>query len=133
MVTSRIPIPLAILGVLLSAGTAGAQKTRYTRQQDIKIDAKLSERSRPIAPKDPKDQTQADQPLTADQVLAVEGLVGAIRRVLDASGYRRIDTVVRDDFAAAHRFARRLGFVQCGLFRRYGADGSDFAFYERIA
>jgi tetratricopeptide (TPR) repeat protein len=79
MVTSRIPIPLAILGVLLSAGTAGAQKTRYTRQQDIKIDAKLSERSRPIAPKDPKEQTQADQPLTADQVLAVEGLVGAIR------------------------------------------------------
>src|SRR4051812_2104515 len=79
MVTSRIPIPLAILGVLLSAGTAGAQKAKYTRQQDIKIDAKLSERSRPITPKDPKDQSQADQPLTADQVLAVEGLVGAIR------------------------------------------------------
>src|SRR5262245_49851220 len=50
MVTSRIPIPLAILGVLLSAGTAGAQKARYTRQQDIKIDAKLSERSRPVVP-----------------------------------------------------------------------------------
>ena len=79
MVTSRIPIPLAILGVLLSAGTAGAQKAKYSRQQDIKIDAKLSDRSRPKDPKDPKEQSQADQPLTADQVLAVEGLVGAIR------------------------------------------------------
>ena len=79
MVTSRIPIPLAILGVLLSAGTAGAQKARYSRQQDIKIDAKLSDRSRPKDPKDPKEQSQADQPLTADQVLAVEGLVGSIR------------------------------------------------------
>ncbi|HEX8111037.1 MAG TPA: tetratricopeptide repeat protein [Kofleriaceae bacterium] len=79
MVTSRIPIQLAILGVLLSPGIAGAQKAKYTRQQDIKIDAKLSERSRPITPKDPKDQSQADQPLSADQVLAVEGLVGSIR------------------------------------------------------
>ena len=70
---------LAVVGLLGWSAIAWAQSARYTRQQDIKIEAKLSERSRPITPKDPKDQAQADQPLTADQVLAVEGLVGAIR------------------------------------------------------
>jgi hypothetical protein len=59
-------------------------------------------------------------------------LVAAIRRVLAASGYARIDMMVRNDFAAAHGFARRIGFVQCGLFHRFGEDGTDFAVYERI-
>jgi hypothetical protein len=37
-------------------------------------------------------------------------LTAAIRRVLDASEFRRIDTLVRGDFPAAHRYARALGF-----------------------
>src|SRR5262249_32152695 len=52
---------------------------KYTRQQDVKVDVKLSERVKPIVPKDPKDQQQQEQPLSADQVLAIEGLVGNIR------------------------------------------------------
>jgi tetratricopeptide (TPR) repeat protein len=70
---------LVILGVLVSSTSAWAQKAKYTRQQDLKVDVKLSERVKPIVPKDPKDQQQQEQPLSADQVLAVEGLVGTIR------------------------------------------------------
>ncbi len=69
----------ATLGLLLaSTPTAFAQKAKYTRTQDVKIDVKLSDRTKPIQvkPADPK----ANQPaLTADQVLSIEGLVGNIR------------------------------------------------------
>jgi hypothetical protein len=37
-------------------------------------------------------------------------LAGAIQSVLSASGYRRIDTLVRADFPAGHRFVEALGF-----------------------
>src|SRR5262249_20697203 len=70
MVMPRNVTKLAILGALLFPGTAGAN-AKYARQQDIKIDAKLSERSRPIVPRDPKAQSPADRPLSADQALAV--------------------------------------------------------------
>jgi tetratricopeptide (TPR) repeat protein len=73
---------LVIFGVLLASTGAWAEpglKAKYTRQQDIKVDVKFSDRTKPIAPKDPKDQQQQEQPLSADQVLAVEGLVGSIR------------------------------------------------------
>ncbi|HEV2746412.1 MAG TPA: GNAT family protein [Allosphingosinicella sp.] len=59
-------------------------------------------------------------------------LTAAIRRVLDAADYRRVDMLVRDRFERAHEFARRLGFEQEGVLRRYGADGSDYAVYARI-
>ena len=79
---------LAILGVVLAASTAYAQqpksgqqpkKANYTRSQDnVKINVKLSERVKPIQPKqqDPKEQKPD---LSADQVLSIEGLVGNIR------------------------------------------------------
>jgi tetratricopeptide (TPR) repeat protein len=79
MSTARRFTRLAILAVLLSSPAARAQKAKYTRQQDVKVDVKLSERVKPIVPKDPKDTQQQEQPLSADQVLAVEGLVGTIR------------------------------------------------------
>jgi tetratricopeptide (TPR) repeat protein len=79
MVLPRTVTKLAILAVLLSGTAARAQKAKYTRQQDVKVDVKLSDRVKPIVPKDPKDTQQQEQPLSADQVLAVEGLVGNIR------------------------------------------------------
>lgn len=71
-------LKLAILGVLVLSTSAVAQKAKYTRQQDVKIDVKLSDRVKPIvqAPTDPK----TTQPtLSADDVLSIEGLVGNIR------------------------------------------------------
>ena len=70
---------LALVGVLVSATSAWAQKPKYTRTQDLKVDVKLSERVKPIVPKDPKEQQQQQPELTADQVLSIEGLVGDIR------------------------------------------------------
>src|SRR6187549_1064106 len=71
---------LAIAGVLALSISAWAQgtKPKYTRQQDVKIDVKLSDRVKPIvqAPADPKN-TQPT--LSADDVLSIEGLVGNIR------------------------------------------------------
>lgn len=84
MVLPRISTKLAILGVLLSSTSAWAQKAKYTRQQEIKVDVKLSDRVKPIVPKDPKDAKQQQPELSADQVLAVEGLVGDIRAEQEA-------------------------------------------------
>jgi TolA-binding protein len=71
-------LKLAIIGVLLVSTTAWAQKAKYSRQQDLKVDVKLSDRSRPIVAKEssPKD---VQPELSADQVLSIEGLVGEIR------------------------------------------------------
>ena len=70
---------LVILGVLLSSAPTWAQKAKYTRTQDVKVDVKLSDRVKPIVPKDPKETKEQQPELSADQVLAVEGLVGTIR------------------------------------------------------
>jgi len=67
-----------MLGLLLCAAPAYAQKAKYTRSQDVKVDVKLSDRVKPkvVQPKNPKDERPA---LSADAVLSIEGLVGGIR------------------------------------------------------
>lgn len=74
---------LAIAGALALSVTgswawAQGAKPKYTRQQDVKIDVKLSDRVKPIqqGPVDPKSTQPA---LSADDVLSIEGLVGNIR------------------------------------------------------
>ena len=49
---------LAVVGALLFSTSAWAQKPKYTRTQDLKVDVKLSERVKPIVPKDPKERQQ---------------------------------------------------------------------------
>ncbi len=74
-------IKLAMMGLLLLSlqpVAAHAQKAKYTRTQDVKVDVKLSDRVKPIAPK-PKDPKDNVPTLTADAVLSIEGLVGNIR------------------------------------------------------
>jgi pentatricopeptide repeat protein len=69
---------LAILGVLMLSTSALAQKPKYTRNSEVKVDVKLSERTKPkpLKPIDPKTERPA---LSADDVLSIEGLVGNIR------------------------------------------------------
>jgi tetratricopeptide (TPR) repeat protein len=73
-------LSLAILpGVaLLISGAALADKAKYSRNSEVKVDVKLSERVKPIQPKatDPKSNAPA---LSSDDVLSIEGLVGNIR------------------------------------------------------
>ncbi len=70
-------VALLIVGV----GTAWADdktKPKYTRTQDVKIDVKLSDRTKPIQTT-PQDKSEFKPDLSSDQVLSIEGLVGNIR------------------------------------------------------
>ncbi|MBA3392024.1 MAG: hypothetical protein H0T89_05235, partial [Deltaproteobacteria bacterium] len=69
---------MGLLLLSLQPVAAHAQKAKYTRTQDVKVDVKLSDRVKPIAPK-PKDPKDNVPTLTADAVLSIEGLVGNIR------------------------------------------------------
>lgn len=70
---------LALVGVMVLGTSAWAQKSKYTRQQDLKVEVKLSDRVKPIVAKPPDPKEQQRPELNADQVLSIEGLVGDIR------------------------------------------------------
>lgn len=55
-----------------------------------------------------------------------------IRDYLDGLNYRRIDMLVRADFAAGHRWARHLGFAREALLRCWAPDGGDMVMHARI-
>src|SRR5678815_4456353 len=59
------------------AVTASAEDTKYKRSQQVKVDVKISDRVRPSTPQ------QSDAPkgpsITADEILEIQGAVGAIR------------------------------------------------------
>ena len=42
----KLPRNLALLSLVLASTSAWAQKPKYTRTQDVKVDVKLSERDR---------------------------------------------------------------------------------------
>jgi tetratricopeptide (TPR) repeat protein len=82
---------LAILAVVLAASSAAyaqkkdapkkdaPKKANYTRnQENVKINVKLSDRVKPIQPKQQEIKEQKPE-LSADMVLSIEGLVGTIR------------------------------------------------------
>lgn len=52
--------------------------------------------------------------------------------LFDDPAVRRVQTQVKTDFLAGHRFARMLGFAEEGVLRRYGPDGSDYTMYSRV-
>jgi hypothetical protein len=56
----------------------------------------------------------------------------AIKRVLDASDYRRIDAVIQYEWSRAHVLARLLGFELECINRAMGPEGEDFATYVRL-
>lgn len=56
----------------------------------------------------------------------------AVRRALTLHAFRRVETVVRTDFAAGHRWARMLGFQREATMRGYAPDGHDYDLYARV-
>ena len=75
-------LKLAAVLVLVVTGSAWADnaptKPKYTRQQDVKINVNLSDRSKPIVQKT-QDKSEFTPGRNAEQVLDIEGLVGDIR------------------------------------------------------
>lgn len=71
--------------------------------------------------------------VAADVGLAMRGITRAVRGVLDAAQYRRIDMTVRADFVIGIKWAERsLGFAREGLLSAWGADGGDYFIYARV-
>lgn len=73
-----------VLGSILALGVglahappASAQKAKYTRSTQVKVNVKLSDRTRPLVAD--KKEKQAAPELSADEILNVEGAVGEIR------------------------------------------------------
>ncbi len=75
--TSLLSLSLLSAGAgVASAQPAPANKPKNSRNVDVKVDVKLSDRVKPIQKEAPK--TAAPE-LTADKVLSIEGLVGDLR------------------------------------------------------
>lgn len=60
------------------------------------------------------------------------GIHKAVRRALDLHPFRRVETAVRTDFDAGHRWARMLGFDREATMRGYAPDGYDYDLYARV-
>ena len=56
----------------------------------------------------------------------------AVTQIMDASGYRRIETTVDVGFKQGHRWAKMTGFEVEGLMKAYRPDGADMVLYARI-
>src|SRR6188768_973954 len=69
----RASILSALVLVVFASGTAAAQNTKakYTRNTTVKVDVKISDRTRPLV--ENKEKKQALPELSADDVLEVEG------------------------------------------------------------
>lgn len=68
---------LLVVSVLLASGSGWAD-TKFRRQQNVKIDVKLSDKVKPIQPK-PASKGGFRPELTADTVLSIESQVSGIR------------------------------------------------------
>lgn len=55
-----------------------------------------------------------------------------VRTYLDGQPYRRMDMLVRAEFAAGHRWAGRLGFSREAVLRAWAPDGGDMVMHARI-
>ncbi len=71
---------LVMLGLAASI-PAHADKARYTRNQDVRIDVKFSERVRPVAA---HATPPAAPPITGEAVMSIEGLLGTFRAEQEA-------------------------------------------------
>ena len=69
---------LALAAFGLVAAPAGADDTRYKRTNTVKVDVKISDRVRPSTPK--ADDQPKGPTISADDVLEIQGAVGAIRQ-----------------------------------------------------
>lgn len=63
---------------------------------------------------------------------ALTALTRAVRRVIAASSFRRIDMLVRSGFQPATRWAWMLGFAREGAMRGLGSDGTDFDLFALL-
>jgi tetratricopeptide (TPR) repeat protein len=117
----------AIVGmVLVYAGAAWAQKPKYARTNDVKINVKISDRVKPIEVKDAA--TEPKQPtVNADQILNVEGLVGDIREEQAAILFDLIKKTPDSDAEEKADLYFRLGELFAKQQRFYRLKAAEYA------
>ncbi|KAB2911035.1 MAG: hypothetical protein F9K40_01495 [Kofleriaceae bacterium] len=108
----------ATAAMAIAPNHAAAQKTRYTRTTSVKVDVKLSERTKP---KPKKDTTPQGPSVTADMVLELEGAVGDIRK----EQIQLLETLIEDtpDSDVAEK---------ADLFFRLGQTHAQMSRYHRL-
>jgi TolA-binding protein len=110
---------------LLGSATAFAD-AKYKRQQDVRIDVKLSDRVKPVQQK-PQDKSEFKPELSADAVLSIEGLVSNIRNEQEAILQRLIDSTPDSEVEEKSDYYFRLGELyakQQRLFRLKAAEAA---------
>ncbi len=124
---TKLRSSLALVAMLaLSSTPAFAQKAKYTRNQDVKIDVKLSDRTKPLQAKtpDPKEQKPT---LSADQVLSIEGLVGEIRSEQEQILADLIRDTPDTEVEEKSEYYFRLGELYAKQQRYWRLKGTEFA------
>src|SRR5262245_45591135 len=79
----RLRSAVLAAALLLASSPSFAQKAKYSRPQDVKIDVTLSDRVKPVEPKPADPKTRAPG-VTSTQVLAAQALGGTIRAQQEA-------------------------------------------------
>lgn len=129
--TLKIRAAIACL-VLASASTAWAQKPKYTRASEVKINVKISDRVKPL--ETGKEPAASKQPsITADQILNIEGLVGEIREEQAAILFDLIKNT--PDSAAEEKadYYFRLGELFAKQQRFYRLKAAEYAIAADVA
>lgn len=111
--------------VLAYAGTAWAQKPKYTRQSDVKINVKISDRVKPL---DGKEKPESKVPsVNADQILNIEGLVGEIREEQAAILFDLIKNTPDSEAEEKADYYFRLGELFAKQQRFYRLKSAEYA------
>ena len=115
-----------IVAALLASRQRCGPTRKYKRNQDVKIDVKLSDRVKPIQTK-PQDKSEFKPELTADAVLSIEGLVSNIRNEQEAILAKLIDSTPDSEVEEKSDYYFRLGELyakQQRLFRLKSAEAA---------
>jgi tetratricopeptide (TPR) repeat protein len=123
---SKLKLVIVATTLLLGSSTAFGQGAKYKRQQDVKIDVKLSDRVKPIQTK-PRNKSEFKPELSADAVLSIEGLVSNIRNEQEAILAKLIDSTPDSEVEEKSDYYFRLGELyakQQRLFRLKSAEAA---------
>ncbi len=117
--------------VLAYAGTAWAQKPKYTRASDVKINVKISDRVKPL---EAKETPASKKPsVSADQILNIEGLVGEIREEQSAILFDLIKNTPDSEADEKADYYFRLGELFAKQQRFYRLKSAEYAIAADVA
>ena len=115
---------VVIVATLLASASGAWADGKYKRNQDVKVNVTLSDRVKPIQPKQ-QGTSEFKPELNADQVLSIEGLVSTIRNEQEAILVQLIEQTPDTEVEEKSDYYFRLGELyakQQRLFRLKSAE-----------